>query len=145
MISRKYSKIIFLLAFIINTFLLGLTRGFDFHYHKIGLFEAHLGEETYIYICFFLLVFLVGISIKNKLASNIICFASLPLAIFQYKFIYLFTTGLLDEKEPIGLLFRESIPLNLISFSIITILLIYQIIIAFQDLFSKNRTPLNTF
>jgi len=142
---RKYSKIILLLAFVINIFLIGLTRGFDFHFHKHGLFEADLVDVDYFYICFFLFVFWIGTLVKNRLASNIICFAALSLAFYRYKFIYLFITGLLDEQGAISLLFRESIPLNMISFSIITILLIYQIVVAFQDLFSKNRTSLNAF
>ncbi len=142
---EKYSKIILILAIAINVYLVGLTRGFEFQYLKYGFSDPRISGAEYFYICFFLLIFLIGREVKKRFVSNIICLSALAIAAYKYKFIYLFTVGLLDEGEPISLMFRESIPLNLISFSVIILLLIYQIIVIIQDFYSKNRIPLNTF
>lgn len=136
---RKYSKIIALIALAINIFLAGLTRGFEFHFYKFSFSDAQISGSEYFYISFFLLIFFIGTSVKKRLMSDIICLAALILAIYKYKFIYLFTTGLLNEPEPISLLFQESTPLNIISFLIILILLIYQITILVQKWVFKDQ------
>ncbi len=130
---NKVSKFVVFLAFSINVFLAGLSRGFAFHFHKYGLYGVGFGVDSYIIISFFWLFFLFGTIIKKRLLSNIICFFSLSCIVYQYKCIYLYKKLLSDVEEPLSLMFRESTPLDVLGFSLVLILLAFQIATAFMD------------
>lgn len=137
---EKILSILVFLTFSINIFLAGLERGFNFHYQKYGLSGIGFAGSSYLWISFLLLVFLLGKKTKKKFLSNILCLTSLSFILFQYKNIYLYKKLLSDAGDPISILLRESIPLDVISFSAILILLFTQIIMIFQNYFEWKRT-----
>lgn len=135
---KKISGIVALFAFSLNVYLAGLYRGFYIPLPRFELSESGFAGDFYFHISFFLLVFILGRLAKNRLLSNIICLSTLSLIIYQYKYIY-YKTLLSDEGGPFSLILRESIPLDLISFSLVLFLLIYQIITVFQNCLEWKR------
>lgn len=136
---EKTSKFVALFAFSINLFLAGLDRGYDYHSRIYGLSGSGFAGSEYLYISFSLLVFIFGKLVKKRILSNIICLSALSFVIYQYKDIYLYKKLLSDAGEPLSLMFRESIPLDVLSFSLIVILLVVQAIAAFQSFLDRKH------
>ena len=136
---NKFSKINVVIAFVINIFLAGMDRGFSFQFYQFRLSEPQIAGSNYFYIIFFLIIYLLGEFIKRKIISFLVGVSALALIINQYKYIYWYAIDLSDEKEPFSLLFRETNPLNWISFSLVMILLIFQIVSILHHCFYKNQ------
>ncbi len=134
---RKIHIIVAVITFIINIFLIGLNRGYDIHFDEQGLYNSgfELLTYCYIYISLLLLLFIVGKSIKKNSLSNIICFTSIFLLFYPYKWVYLQKQIFYSNNVPLDLIFKESIPLDVISILLIIILLTVQIITVFQSYF----------
>lgn len=135
---RKYSRIIVLFTLGINVFLVGLHRGFDISLSEFEFSGPNFGD-IYFYTSFFLILFFFGELAKNRLVSNIICFFALFSLLYYYNRIYLYNTRTFEESRPINLFLRESMPLDVISFSLIMILLIFQLITAIWYYFEWKR------
>lgn len=142
---RKFSILIALVTCFINVLLAGLHRGYylgsseTIGFRIIGdAYELLAG--CYTYICVFLFVFFVGKLVKKKVISQIICLTSLILIIFPYWTLYLQKSFFFSDPDTITSVLREAILLDLISFSLVLILLVIQIITAFQNYFEwKHR------
>ncbi len=142
---RKFSIVNVIAICSINVFLIGINLGFG--YKATETIEFSVSSESgyefltrcYIGICFWLIVFIIGKLIKNEVTSQTICISSLILTIFLYRSVYLQKSLYFINPYPITKVFRESMPLDLISFSLVMILLIYQIITVFQHYFDWKR------
>lgn len=135
----KSLSIVAFFAFCINVFLAGLDRGYDYHSRMYGLSGSGFAGDFYFYNGFFLLVYILSKTAKKRLLSNIICLAALSFTIYQYKNIYFYKKLLSDAGEPLSLMFRESIPLDVLSFTLVIVLLIAQLITVFQYYFEWKR------
>lgn len=133
----KTSKILLLITSFINLYLLGLYRGFDFHFSKYGNNSFISGGE-YFSIIFFLFIFLVSLFSNKTFFSPLICIFSLFFILYQYRSIYIYTRSLSDEGEPFVYLFNESIPLNYMSLVIVIILIFVQFITLYKQISNKK-------
>lgn len=130
----------------INIYLAGIYRGVFIDFNKYGIysfdnygvFSSITGIEFF-FIAIFLLLFLISKIVSRRLISQLICLFMLLLTTFQYRQIYDFIVLSADEGDKYISLFNEAIPLNIISFSLIIILLILQIILFAQSLLVKNQ------
>lgn len=125
---HKASTVIVLIVLWLNAYLAGLVRGYGFH-QEFEFSEPYMKGAEYFTICFLLLVVIAVRFIRKKLLSDILCLTALSVALFQYRFIWLYKLALSDEGPPLSLLFRESIPLEIASFLLIITLLIYQFVV----------------
>lgn len=135
---RKICNIITVILCVINGFLAGSNRGYALHqteslnFDIYGMSGYEFLSNNYIYISLFLLVFLVGGLVRNKILSNAVCISTLLLMFPPYWNIYLQKNLFLKNGLPVSKLLLDSIPIDLISFSLISFLLIYQVIMIFQ-------------
>ena len=148
---KNYWKILLVVAFAINFFLAGQFLGYD-----IGLTDAIgfsiSGQSGYelLAICYFdinflLLIFYFGLLIKNRILSSAICLAALSLTFYFFRIIYLQKTLYYNNGVPVRKIVDNSIPLDLISFSIIVLFLVLQVINSTKYIFYKNRNVLTTY
>lgn len=148
---KKVSIIFALTVLVIDLFLSGQYLGFDKGYYEAiktnseisfsggGITNYTILFEHYAPIVWLLIVYLIGKSIKKELLSQIICFSTLGWIIYLYWQIYFIKTNLFTPSISFNDLIRDTIPLDWISFSLVLVLLIYQIIVAFQYYFGKNH------
>lgn len=163
---RKISLGLGLVAFIICLSLSFESYGFDTGYelakekyeNPAGKINFGInGPRTYEYlaekyglISWFLVIFLIGKSVEfksnykyveAKILSQILCFLSLGLTLFQIRRLLLaksfFETALWDE--PHNILLRKSVSFDWIILFIALILLAIQIIIASKPLYEKYK------
>lgn len=143
---RNFTILFALIAEVVNAFLAGLSRGHEVHIIKYGLYSYGFESLTfcYLYICFFLFIFILGKLLERELLSNIICLGALLLLFYSYKYIYLQMKIFSVPEEPWILLYRDSIFFVLISFLLVLILLVYQII-SISKYFVKKNKVLSSF
>lgn len=93
----------------------------------------------YVYIFIFSIIFLIGKLIKKGTVSKIVCLISLILMIFPYWILYSQKNYLLENPDIDARIFQQTMLFDLISFSILLVLLIYQLINTLHYLFYKSR------
>lgn len=138
---KKLKTIIIFITFNINIYLAGLNRGYDLHFIQQGLHSSgfELLTHCYIYICLFMLIFIFGNYIDKKPLSNILCYSSLFLLFYPYKWIYLQKNLFYDDSASLDLIFKESFPIDIISLLLIVSLLVIQITTSFQNYIEWKR------
>ena len=140
---NRIAKILALIVLTINVCLAGVFNGFEQGYSTNSMFSGSTVYITlsmfYFLITFCVLGFVIGKLLRNVILSQIICFSSLISTLYLYQRIYLLKSYYLNDIESFSKLIRESIPLDWFWFSIIIILLIYQIVSAFQYFSNKNH------
>jgi hypothetical protein len=142
---RRTSKIIAIVVCIINILLAYLFRGFELGHDEgtnmylSGGSSYGLLANYYTYISLLLLIFTVGKFIRNELLSRVLCVSLLVLAVFQYFTVYLQKSLFFGSTNSFTKLLRETIPVDLISFSLLLFLLALEIIAFFQRFKSSSR------
>ena len=140
----KFSMIIALLVSVTNFLLLGFYEGYNKGYKEAvnlyskgfmsgGTIYNELGD-IHFYLAFCIAIFIAGKLLKKKILSHIICFTSLFLTLFVY---WHWVVALVGNSELtfITNLKQTVSMLDWISFSLVIILLIIQIITAIQRYF----------
>jgi len=140
---RKVSLIFALIGATLNLFIAGLYTGFEEGYKSGSMFS---GETSYVQLsmeylmlalCF--LGFVVGKLIKKPVLSLLVGFSAEIIIFFVYRKIYLIKSYYFGDVESFSELIRRTIPHDWFCFSLVVILFIYQIALALQYYFGKNR------
>lgn len=148
MILQRLTLVTALNSLVISVLLLGLYQGFEFGFSEYNSSRFTVSGEgvyeflarCYFSICFWLFVFIIGHLIQQKLVSQIICFSSLVFVILSYRWVYLEKNLLFENSETITNVLRATLPLDLVNFSLVIILLIFQIIFLYRNFISRNQT-----
>lgn len=146
MMLRRLTLITALSSLFISGLLLGLHQGFAYGASDARgySFSFETGYEflvrCYFGICIWLSVFIIGNLIKKEIMSQIICFSSLVFVILPYRLIYQQKNFFYENSETITNVLRATLPLDLVNFSLVSILLIFQIIFLYRNFISKSQT-----
>ncbi len=147
---RKISLLLAFIVLMINVRLSGEYFGFEQGYQYAvdtyteirfshGTVYFYLFEQ-YAQLVLGMIFFLIGKTVKKESLSQIICAPSLLWVIYKYYYIYIPKSRYFNDVEPFSKLLRESMPLDVICFSIVSMLLIYQLGIVLKLLYSKHQT-----
>ena len=139
----RISKILALIVLTINVSFASLFNGFEQGYTTNSMFSGFTVYITlsmyYFLIAFCVFGFVIGKLIKNAILSQIMCFSSLILTLYFYQKIYFLKSYYFNDVESFSTLIRGTIPLEWFCFSIVLILLVYQIVFAFRHFSNKNH------
>ena len=146
---RKISIIVALIVLIVNVRLSGDCFGFEQGYQfGVKTFTEIRGGEGTAYLFLFeqyasvvsgIFFFLIGKTIKKETLSQIICIPSLLLTLRAYYYVYIQKSVYFADVEPFSELIRKSMPFDVVCFTIVSMLLIYQLGTVLKLLFSNNQ------
>jgi len=151
-ITKQFIKYAELIGCFANILLFGMHEGFELGYQELRETCAviHLSGGTayeflakqYLYITFLFLIFLVAKLVKPRALSHFISIFALIWISYFYWQTYLQKRIYFGNSENFSRLIRESIPIDLLSFSLVLILSIIQVSSVIQCYFEWKRNKL---
>ncbi len=141
---RKVTLSMAFIACFITFWLAGIHKGYELGgslrvFHSVYDFFV----QCYSQIILLLLIYIFGklIEEKNLIIYQLICFTSLILSVFPYRWIYLEKSYKFNDVETTTVLIK-ALPFDWIAFSLVVILLILQIVTLSKSLYEKYKaTP----
>ena len=139
---RKITLFIALTACWITVWLAGIHKGYELGgslrvFHSVYDFFV----QCYSQITFFLFIYIFGklVEEKNFITSQLICFTTLILTAFPYRWLYLEKSYKFSDVETTTNVLIETLPFDWIAFSLVIILMILQIFTAIKPSYEKYK------
>ena len=140
---RRFLNFVALIVFAINIFFIGFFRGCALATPLPSYVYGETVSEglifSYIYINALIIIFFLIKMIKEQVITNILCIFVMLFTFYPYRHIYLQKSIFFNKELQIRQIYTDALLLDWIGFSLVLILLIFQIITAFQLYFDWKR------